>query len=602
MRRYPRAILSAIVFLGFAGPTLAQNLSVSEPPKLYKPKQPPTRREVELRDSLYRYVDGLAYMREEKFHDALHAFEEAARLDPDAPALVKAQLPILIAMDRFSDALKACKKVIELDPADYSTWYVQAKLNRTLVRYPDAIASLESGLKSAALKDHPEAAQQMYLELGNLYEHTEKFGPAADAYIKAAAILEHPDRIAEKAHVPIEAVMARAADTYEKIGQLYRKAKQHEQSIAAFTKAQERAPDRAGRVSYSLAQVSEEAGQLRQALTHLDAYLRTQPLGVEPYEMKVNLLRRLKEAQAIVPWLEQAAGRDRFNNALQLLYARELVAAKESKKAEAIYTKLVDESPSPEAYRGLFHLYKDQGPTGMNRVLGMLDKVMEKAASDDLAAISRARGMVGALREDGELARLLVDAGSAKPAELQFDTVYFLAVMADKHRKTEEAERLYRQCLRDKKGQANEAVLYSGLLRVLLKGRKYDAAVEVCQDGLKNAKTTSQALFYSDLARAQAGLKRYDDALKTTRTVTSRPIFSRPPTPASRPEATPRSGSRCCGFAFSRWPNASTTPRPSASHSSRRTTRSPRSSSCAISCPTYTRAPRGTPTPRRSYS
>ena len=515
-----RPILLAIVFFGLADASFAQNLVLGDPPIPYKPKAPPSRRDMELRDSLHKYVHGLTCLREEKFHDALAAFEEAARLDPDAPELVKAQLPILIGLDRFTDALAACKKVVDLDPGDYSTWYVRAKLQRTHSRYPEAIDALEQGLKSAALKDRPEAGQQMYLELGSLYEHIEKFGPAADAYNKAAVILEHPDVIAEKAHVPIEAVRARAADTYEKIGQLYRKAKQYDQAIASLAKAQERAPDRAGRLSFSMAQVSNEAGQLKQALASLDAYLRTQPLGIEPYEMKVDLLRRLKQAPAIVAWLETAAQRDRFNNALQLLYARELAAAKDA-KAEAVYRKLADDSPSAEAYRGLFNVYKDEGAAGMARVLGMLDKVIDKAGRDEAPAsftvVQQAKGMIGALREDGELARKLVEAASRQSdgEKLNFDTFYFLAVLADKHRKFEEAERFYRRCLKDKKAEGNEAALYSGLLRVLMKARKHEAVLEVCQEGLKNAKTTNPLLFINDLARAQAGLQRYDDALRT---------------------------------------------------------------------------------------
>ena len=99
--------------------------------------------------------------------------------------------------------------------------------------------------------------------------------------------------------------------------------------------------------------------------------------------------------------------------------------------------------------------------------------------------------------------------------ELKFDTVYFLAVLADKHRKTEEAEPLYRQCLRDSKAKGNETVLYNGLLRVLLRAKKNEAVVEICQEGLKNAKSTNPLLFYNDLARAQASLKRYDEALGT---------------------------------------------------------------------------------------
>jgi tetratricopeptide (TPR) repeat protein len=520
MRSILPAILTITVFLGLAGSTCGQNISFDDPPRKLVPKQP-TRQELERRESLHKYVFGLQCVKEDRFAEALKAFEEAARLDPDAPALFKAQVPILLGMDRYADALGACKKIVALDPEDYAIWYVQAKLHKTTGQYPEAIADLKNGLVSVDLNDHPEAAQQLYIELGQLYESTDKFGPAADAFNRAAAILEHPDQIAAKAHLPREAILARASETYEKIGQLYRKAKQYDDAIAALAKAQERAPERAPRLSFLLAQVCQEQGNLTQALTHVDAYLRTQPLSTDPYELKIRLLRRLKQADAIVAWLEEAAQRERFNDALQILLAKEYASAKLPKKAEAIYQKLAVDSPSAELYRGLFHLYQDEGPAGMTCVLTMLDKFMAKANRIDgprpVSAIEHAKAMVAALREDGELGPKLVEAAARQKEGqdgLTFETVYFLALLADKHRQNDEAERFYRQCLKSKSvSPANEPALYGGLLRVLGNARKHEAVVKVCHDGLANAKDTNPLLFHKELARALASLKRHDEAL-----------------------------------------------------------------------------------------
>ena len=433
-------------------------------------------------------------------------------------------MPLLIAMQRLTDALKMSKKVVALDPGDYAIWYVQAKLLKKFAKYPEAIAAMENALKSALLKDHPEAAQQLYFELGELCESTDKFSHAAEAFAKAAAILEHPDQIMRKGPFPRELIVARAAETYEKISNLYHKAKKYDEAIAALRKAQDRAPERADRINFHLAELCEEQGDLKQAIVYVDAYLRTEPLSLDPYEMKIRFLRRLKQTNDIVPWLEDAAKRDKHNNNLQRLLAQEYAAAKQPTKAETLFQKLAEDAPSPELYRGLFRLYKDEGQAGMVRILTMLDKVMDKAARDEgptpIGTVNQARAMVGALRDDGELAQKLVETAfrqmNAKQ-ELKFDTVYFLAMLADRHRKNEEAERFYRQCLADKGvGPANEAVIYGGLLRVLSKARKFEDVVQICQQGLAKAKSTNPLLFYSDIARAQAGLKRYDDALRST--------------------------------------------------------------------------------------
>ncbi|MBI2808068.1 MAG: tetratricopeptide repeat protein [Planctomycetes bacterium] len=519
MRRYP--CLSAVVLL-LCGTVVAwgQNNRIDDPPKLYKAKTPPTRQELDRRASLHLYVDGLLFVQEEKYREALKAFEDAARLDPDEPALYKAQAPILIGMDRFADAMRLCKKTVELDPGDHATWYAIAKIHKSSVRYTEAITALQSGLKSAALKDRPEVAQQIFFELASLFEITDQFGPAADAFGKAAAILEHPDQIEARAHIPRAAILARAAETYERIGQLYRKAKKYDQAIAAYAKAQERSPEQASRLNFTLAQIAEEKGSPASALKYIDAYLATRPLSTDSYETKVRLLKQLRKTSAIVPWLEEIAGRERFNTPLQLMLAREYAAAKLGKKAEAIYTKLAENSPSAELYRGLFRVYKDQGPAGMARTLTMLDTTIGQATRTDpppsTAAMQSAKAMVGALREDGELAIHLVEAAfRRKPGEpdLKYDTTYFLAVLADQHRKNDEAERFYRRCLPQAKPN-QEPVIYSGLLRVLGQSRKNEAVVALCAQGLKSARATNPLLFYRESARALAALRRYDEALR----------------------------------------------------------------------------------------
>jgi tetratricopeptide (TPR) repeat protein len=513
--------LAIVAFLALAGTSCAQ--VVGDRPKIYVPKKPPTRREIDQRDSLHKYVEGLWLQRQERPGDALKAFEEAARLDPDAAAVVKAQVPILVAMNRVDDALAACKKTLALDPGDFKTWYAQAKLFRSTARYPEAIASLERGLKSAAIADHPEAAQAIYFDLGELYEEAGKHGLAADALNKAAAILEQPDLLMTRGDFQRTVILARAADTYEKIGELSRKAKRHDDALTAYAKAQKLAPQRAERISYSMAQVALEQGAFKTALGHVDVYLQTRPLNIDAYELKVDLLRRLKQPERIVPWLEQAAGREQHNAPMQLLLAKELAAAKHARKAEALYRKLADDAPSAEAFRGLFHLYKDEAGTGVPRILDMLDQAIDKARQGDGPVLTgesaqrTANLMMDAVRGDGDLAQKLVEAAFKQKAEqkqLKYHTVYFLAVLADRHRKTEEAERFYRRCLKEAV-PANEALIYGGLLRTLAKARKHEAIVEVCREGLKSARATNPLLFYNDLAKAQAGLKHFDDALKT---------------------------------------------------------------------------------------
>ena len=131
-----------------------------------------------------------------------------------------------------------------------------------------------------------------------------------------------------------------------------------DQAVAAFQQAQKKDPARAARLSYNLAEVYAGQGKSREALERLDEYLQTQPQGVEGYELKIKLQRKLGRDGAVVPDLEIASGHDRQNTALHLLLAREYHGAGRDADAERTYIALTRDLPSPDIYRGLFDLYK----------------------------------------------------------------------------------------------------------------------------------------------------------------------------------------------------------------------------------------------------
>src|SRR5207249_5213053 len=104
-----------------------------------------------------------------------------------------------------------------------------------------------------------------------------------------------------------------ATEVCERIGKHYLQAGRYDQAVSAFRKAQERSPNGGGRLNLNLAQVCKEQGKFADALRYVDAYLSLQPSGTEAYELKAALLERLGRTQDVLPALEQAAARDRFN-------------------------------------------------------------------------------------------------------------------------------------------------------------------------------------------------------------------------------------------------------------------------------------------------
>lgn len=483
-------------------------------PALYKSKAP-TKEETARRDALHHYLLGILCEREDRLIEALKAYEKSGDLDPSAAAF-KSQVAILLVLERPQDALALAKKVFELDPADFDIAFVLARLQKVQGNVKEALQVLEKCAAHPSLKDTPTVAQQIYTDLGSLHEMADDFAKAAIAFNKAAEILDHPDLLLDDGPFHRNMILAKAAETYERIGQLHRKAKQYDQALAAFKKAQTRLPEGANRLHWNLAQVANEQGQHDVSLKHLDEYLRLQPLVIDPYHLKIDLLTRLKRPAEILPWLENATQLDRHNASLRLLLAKEYQKAGKAREAEKTFKTLADDSPSPESYRGLLHLWRDDASRGMVHVLFQVNKTISEAAKKPSppGALGQAKGMIGALREDGVLAKDLVDIAFRLPdkEELNLETLHLLAALADKHRKNDEAEQFYRKSLKAT-APGLEHLVYGGLLRTLWKGRKFEAIVEVCKEGIKKAEATNHILFYNDMAKAYARLHKYKEAL-----------------------------------------------------------------------------------------
>ena len=102
------------------------------------------------------------------------------------------------------------------------------------------------------------------------------------------------------------------------LGRLYLKTKDADKAITAFEQARKKDPARSSRLAFNLAEVYRSQGKKAEALTTLDDYLRTQPQGMEAYELKIELLREMGKPGAVVTEMEAAAARDPFNNNLKL--------------------------------------------------------------------------------------------------------------------------------------------------------------------------------------------------------------------------------------------------------------------------------------------
>jgi tetratricopeptide (TPR) repeat protein len=522
-----RTWLVGFALLPLLASDLCAQVIIGDRPTPAVPLRPRTREEMDHHEAQQLFALGLLQERDSRLLEAVATFEKARNLDPDSAVLHKTLVPLYLALDRNDDALNACRRALDLAPGDYETWFLYARQLKIMGRTPEAIGALEKAVACPDLKEHPEVHVQLLFDLGVLYENNQEFERAAARFSEVVAILDKPEALLQHGEMSPEDLNAQAAETCERLGRVCVRAGQLDKAATAYRKAQAKDPRREARLYYNLADLYLEQNKLDLALANLDDYLKTQPQGIEAYELKIKLLKRMHRERDILPALSQAASHDDENIDLKLLLGKQLAAAGKASEAENVYQTLLGKAVRPDIYRGLFNLFKGQGPWGAGRILSALDEELKSAVKDpdkpeppanaeDHAA--RARAMLVVLRDDADMVKALlpeVRQRLVSGSGLHHETRRYLAVLAGRAHQLDDAEQLYRGCLEQsgRSARRNESELYAGLLQVLRQARKHEAIVEVCRQGLAQAQATNRILFHHYLAEALLPLGKVEEAI-----------------------------------------------------------------------------------------
>jgi tetratricopeptide (TPR) repeat protein len=525
MATSPRlALLLALVPVLTISPLRAEP-GGEEKPAPFKPLHKTTAEENNHREAQKLFALGLLRQRQDRLVEAQHLLEQASKLEPDTAPIYKALVPLYLALGRGEEAMLACRKTLDLDPDDHDTWYLYGRQLRDDGRFKEAIEALTKGSACSNVGEHLDLLVQMQFDLGTLHEEAKDWAKAEQAYDKVARIFtDKRSQLLEVGPFSAEQLNEEAAKNYERLGHVCTEAGHYERAVTAYVKAQKSDPERAGRLGYNLAQVYIAQNRPDKALAPLDSYLKTQPQGIEAYELKVDLLKRLNRERDILPALESHAARDRHNAPLQLLLAKQYAQAKLGDKAEEVYLRQAHEAPTPEVYRGLFLVYKDQGDLG--KALTLLDLDMKAAApaedegAQDSGAAARARAMLQVLREGPDLVDAILDTAVAElrlggPGKDRRSrvTLRFLGILAARAKKLDKAEALFTRCLQQVTPRT-EAEVYGGLLEVLYQEHKYKEVIKVAKGGLDQAQATNRVMFHRMLALSYSQIDNKDEAVK----------------------------------------------------------------------------------------
>jgi tetratricopeptide (TPR) repeat protein len=529
MSRLVASSLASVVLLVGLSPLRAQTAQDTDHPTPHVPARPATKEELDHLEALRLYGLGVVREHQNRLIEAMHTFEEASRLDPESAAIHRALIPLYFGLDRIDEALAECRRVLELDPDDYATAYRYSRQLRVLGEKEEARSVLARAAAGTKLKEKLEVRAQVFFDLGVLQEEAGELNNAEKSLREVLAILDDPAALMEQGQYNREEIDAQAAETFEHLGRLYLKAGQTAKAVEAFQKALKKDPLRSARLSYNLAEVYAEQGNLGEALNQVEQYLRSQPQGMDGYVLRLDLQKKLNWGwDDRLKSLKRSADADKNNVALQLLLAEKYREAGFPQQSEPIYERLLREAPSPDVYRGLFELYKQQRVGGAERLLTRLDETLGKAAGDtggdkeatpDPTAATHARAMLTVLRDDPDVVKLLLPAAQGRLAGprrtgLKYTTRLMLAKLAGSTRQLQEAELLFRSCLEmPRHPRRSEPEVYQGLLMVLALAHKNEDIIKVCNDGLQRAQSTNRVLFLRELAQAHMALGHLRESL-----------------------------------------------------------------------------------------
>jgi tetratricopeptide (TPR) repeat protein len=492
----------------------APAVSLGQPWDLERPQplasRSPTAEERAHAEAIELYALGVLRQENDQLIEATRLFEKARELDPKSAPIHKILIPLYLALSRKNDAIAACRRVLELTPDDFATGAAYARQLKSQGDLFQARDALALALKSPELAQHPDARVQMLFDLGVLCEQLHQPNEAVNAFAEVVVVLDNPHSLADTPGFDRSMLSDQAAGIYERIIKLCLKARQYDRAITFFSEARRKHPEEAARLNYMIARMHFDRGDYQAALTALDAHLRTQPRGIEGYELRGAILTKLKREAEILPALERFAAQDAENTALQLFLARQYARFARVHDSERVYQKLLERAPTPEIYQQLFQLYEAQPALwGAKRVLEMLDQAVAKAShrenhADELRDAARARDVVAAIRSDAELGRALLSAARGRlqtGGKLDHQTLLFLALMATREHRFDEAGIFYRQCLDGTELGAREFAIYQGFIDILWRTQKYQELEALCRNGLQKSAAANHILLHLHLSQ-----------------------------------------------------------------------------------------------------
>lgn len=419
---------------------------------------------------------------------ALRSYRKAIARDPNAIAVYRVAIPLAMELRQAADAARWIVKAVELDPDDLQLLLRAVAVMIASGDEAGAMQFLEMASKAPSLDRQSPQYVLIMSDLSLLYDEADRTEDAAAGFEVVFDALINPDKY-KLTTVQRNQLLRNQKLSFERMGQVFLSAKKTGLALAAFNKAAEKRGSSTGNLSFNIASVYLQEDKASEALEEIQKYIdrQQQAKGRAAYELLEAILKKLGKSQTLIPRLEEAAGKDPRNSALQYFLAEQYSLANRLAEAEKLFKATLESAPDAQGYVGLAGTYRRQGrPADLIEALGR--------AHSETRDLKGLETEFKAITGDEKLLTSLLELGTKRleqnPPTLEWNAGYVLANLAADGKKTDVAERLYRYLLPLRRESADK--IYEELAGCLTEARRFTAAAGVYQEAIDDASLAEQ--------------------------------------------------------------------------------------------------------------
>ncbi|WP_197439689.1 tetratricopeptide repeat protein [Calycomorphotria hydatis] len=459
-------------------PGLESNNQFDQPALPHQPEAPLTDRERAASEALSWYAAGRVHEARNEFQQAMRAYRKAVDLNPNEVKFYRSLVPLAFSLNQADVGLQYALKLVELDPNDFRLLRQLGTLMVTRNQIPRAIELLEKASVIDGINKRSAPYIVLQRDLGVLYGSVGKVDQASTSF---AIVL---DALLRPAEFPLDlptraALLADAEATYERMGDVFFQAGDHDRAIQAYEEADRARRGKPGILKYNLARIYSKTEKPEKALEQLDAYIEkgSTESGRDAYQLLASVLESLDRKEEYRSRLEAILEETPRNSAAALELANLYVEQEQYDEAEKLYKEIIDRKPSQDAYLGLAAIHRSREDAA-----ALLDTlVLATKNANDLSSLEKE---FAAVQENEAVLEQLISLGRDSISDeegepLPFRKLYILAKFA---RAVEREE---------------DAIIF------------YEATIEQADE--------KRLQLLEELGEYQIGLDRYADAAKTFR-------------------------------------------------------------------------------------